>query len=40
VEAISERNVALAQALAQEHIENAENIMLESLKKSGQWTGK
>jgi DNA-binding GntR family transcriptional regulator len=36
VEAIAERNVALAQALAQEHIENAENIMLEALKKSGQ----
>lgn len=34
VEAISERNVALAQSLAQEHIENAENSMLEALQKS------
>ncbi len=40
VEAIAERNVALAQALAQEHIENAENIMLEALKKNGQWMNK
>jgi DNA-binding GntR family transcriptional regulator len=31
VEAISERNVALAQALAQEHIENAEHSILEAL---------
>lgn len=38
VEAISERNVALAQALAQEHVENAENSMLEVLEQSGQWT--
>jgi len=35
VEAISERNVSLAQSLAQEHIESAENIMLEALKNSG-----
>lgn len=35
VEAISERNAALAQQLAQEHIENAENSMLESLQKNG-----
>ncbi|NLU50716.1 MAG: GntR family transcriptional regulator [Syntrophomonadaceae bacterium] len=35
VEAISERNVALAQELAQEHIENAENSMLEALRKGG-----
>ncbi|MGI6685137.1 MAG: GntR family transcriptional regulator [Bacillota bacterium] len=40
VEAISERNVTLAQSLAQEHIENAENIMLETLKNSGQWAKK
>lgn len=38
VEAISERNVALARALAQEHIENAENSMLEALESSDQWT--
>ncbi len=31
VEAVSERNVELAQALAREHIENAENSMLEVL---------
>lgn len=31
VEAISERNVALAQSLAWEHIENAENSMLEAM---------
>ncbi len=31
VEAVSERNVELAQALAREHIENAENSMLEKL---------
>lgn len=35
VEAISERNVVLAQELAQEHIENAENSMLEALRKGG-----
>ncbi|GAW91651.1 GntR family transcriptional regulator [Calderihabitans maritimus] len=33
VEALSERNVALAQALAAEHIENAENSMLEALRE-------
>ncbi|MGI6065118.1 MAG: GntR family transcriptional regulator [Bacillota bacterium] len=31
VEAISERNVPLAQSLAQEHVENAENSMLENM---------
>ena len=35
VEAISERNAALAQQLAQEHIENAENSMLEALRRNG-----
>ncbi len=35
VEAISERNITLAQSLAQEHIENAENRMLEAMRKSG-----
>ncbi|MGI6550907.1 MAG: GntR family transcriptional regulator [Syntrophomonadales bacterium] len=35
VEAISERNIALAQSLAQEHIENAENRMLEAIQKNG-----
>ena len=29
VEAVSERNVELAQMLAREHIENAENAMLD-----------
>lgn len=33
VEAISERNVELAQHLAQAHIENAENSMLEALRQ-------
>lgn len=33
VEAISERNVELAQALAREHIENAEQIFLNSLRE-------
>ncbi|MDW7675282.1 MAG: GntR family transcriptional regulator [Bacillota bacterium] len=33
VEAISERNIAKAQELAQRHVENAENIMLDSLQK-------
>lgn len=33
VDAISERNVALAAQLAQEHIENAENSMLEAIRK-------
>lgn len=33
IEAISERNVELAQALAKEHIENAEQSMLRSLKE-------
>ncbi|MDD2496734.1 MAG: GntR family transcriptional regulator [Desulfitobacteriaceae bacterium] len=31
VEAISERNITLAQSLAQEHVENAENSMLEAM---------
>lgn len=35
VEAISERNITRAQELAQEHIENAENSMLEALRRSG-----
>ncbi|MGE5544703.1 MAG: GntR family transcriptional regulator [Bacillota bacterium] len=35
VEAISERNISLAQALAQEHIENAENSILEAIRKNG-----
>lgn len=34
VDAISERNVALAMQLAQEHIENAENSMMESIRKN------
>ncbi|HWJ02374.1 MAG TPA: GntR family transcriptional regulator [Verrucomicrobiae bacterium] len=34
IEALSERNVALAQALATEHIENAENVMLEHLRQN------
>ena len=33
VEAISERNIELAQALAREHIENAEQIFLNSLRE-------
>lgn len=33
VEAVSERNVELARALAQEHIENAENSLLEALRE-------
>jgi len=33
IEAISERNVELAQSLAKEHIENAEQSMLQSLKE-------
>lgn len=35
VEAISERNAELAQSLAREHIENAENSMLNVLKENG-----
>lgn len=35
VEAISERNITLAQTLAQEHIENAENSLLEAIRSSG-----
>ncbi|MDD2497234.1 MAG: GntR family transcriptional regulator, partial [Desulfitobacteriaceae bacterium] len=31
VEAISERNITLAQSLAQEHVENAEDSMLEAM---------
>jgi len=34
VEALSERNVVLAQGLAAEHIENAENVMLEALRNN------
>lgn len=37
VEAIANRDVSLAKALAQEHVENAENSMLEALERSGQW---
>lgn len=33
VEAISERNIEKAQALAQQHVENAENSMLEAIEK-------
>ncbi|MDN5292923.1 MAG: hypothetical protein PWQ91_490 [Eubacteriales bacterium] len=33
VEAVAERNVELARALAQEHIENAENSLLEALRE-------
>lgn len=36
VEAVSERNVELAQALAREHIENAENSMLDLLDNKDQ----
>ncbi|MGE5373080.1 MAG: GntR family transcriptional regulator [Solirubrobacterales bacterium] len=35
IEALSERNISLAQQLAQDHIENAENSMLEALNLSG-----
>ncbi|MGE5404333.1 MAG: FCD domain-containing protein, partial [Candidatus Saccharibacteria bacterium] len=35
VEAISERNITLAQQLAQEHIENAESSMLEAIRSNG-----
>lgn len=35
VEAIQARDVQLARHLAQEHIENAENVLIESLKKGG-----
>lgn len=35
VEAVSERNVELAQQLAREHIENAENTMLDVLNEKG-----
>lgn len=35
VEAIADRDVALAQQLAREHIENAENSMLEALRRNG-----
>ncbi|MGE5415307.1 MAG: GntR family transcriptional regulator [Acidobacteriota bacterium] len=35
VEAISERNISLAQHLAQEHIENAESSMLEAIRSNG-----
>ncbi len=35
VEAIQARDVQLARYLAQEHIENAENVLIESLKKEG-----
>lgn len=36
VEALSERNGALASKLAQEHIENAENAMIASMKEKGE----
>ncbi len=35
VEAIQSRDIQLARQVAQDHIENAENIMMESLKKEG-----
>ncbi len=35
VEAIQARDVKLARHLAQEHIENAENVLIDSLKKDG-----
>lgn len=35
VEAIQARDVQLARHLAQEHIENAENVLIDSLKKGG-----
>lgn len=35
LEAIQARNVPLARQLAQEHIENAENVLIDSLKKDG-----
>lgn len=35
IEALSERNISQAQQLAQDHIENAENSMLEALNLSG-----
>lgn len=35
VEAIQARDMQLARHLAQEHIENAENVLIESLKKGG-----
>ncbi|NPV26903.1 MAG: GntR family transcriptional regulator [Firmicutes bacterium] len=34
-EAISDRNISQAQALAQEHIENAENSMIEAIRRGG-----
>jgi DNA-binding GntR family transcriptional regulator len=34
VEALSERNVALVASLAAEHIENAENVMLEAMRNN------
>lgn len=36
VEAVADRNAALAESLAQDHIENAENSMMEALKASGE----
>ncbi|ADG81021.1 GntR family transcriptional regulator [Thermincola potens] len=39
VEAVSERNVELAQKLAAEHIENAENIMLNVLREKREGKG-
>ncbi|NLV16778.1 MAG: GntR family transcriptional regulator [Syntrophomonadaceae bacterium] len=35
VEAISQRNIVLAQALAQEHIENAENSLFDTMQNTG-----
>jgi len=36
VEAVSDRNVELAQTLAREHIENAENSMLDILNEGNE----
>ena len=35
VEALQARDVSLARQLAQDHIENAENVMMESIKREG-----
>jgi DNA-binding GntR family transcriptional regulator len=35
VEAIQARDTQLARQMAQDHIENAENILMESLKREG-----
>lgn len=39
VEAISERNIQLAEKLAQEHIENAENSLLEAIRAKSKVSG-